>query len=97
MCRFDAHSMHWNGAFASMLFLNHWEFTRNITFANETVYPLVSGLVSWWSCFLQRDKSRDGRLVLEDWNVIDPDESGENQVRNGANFGFMPGPDHMKH
>ena len=75
--------MHWNGAFASMLFLNHWEFTRNATFARETVYPLVAGLVSWWSCFLQRSNSSDGALILEDWNALDPDESGENQpVRN---------------
>ena len=69
--------MHWNGPFAAMLFLNHWEYTRNASFARSTVYPLVSGLVSWWSCFLQRSKDGDGRLVLEDWNPIDPDESSE--------------------
>ena len=46
--------MHWNGDFAALLFVNNWEYTRNETFARETVYPLVSGLVSWWSCFLQR-------------------------------------------
>lgn len=71
--------MHWNGAFASMLFLNDWEYTRNTTFARKYTYPLVSGLVSWWSCFLQRSKNANGTLLLNDWNPIDPDESAENQ------------------
>ena len=76
-------SMHWNGAFASMLFLNHWEYTRNETFARQSIWPLVSGLVSWWSCFLQRSRSANGSLLLTDWNPLDPDESGEDQeVRN---------------
>ena len=71
--------MHWNGAFASMLFLNNWEYTRNVSFAKQYTWPLVSGLVSWWSCFLQRSTSANGSLLLNDWNAIDPDESGENQ------------------
>jgi hypothetical protein len=72
-------SMHWNGAFASMLFLNNWEYTRNVSFAKQYTYPLVSGLVSWWSCFLQRSTSANGSMLLNDWNPIDPDESAENQ------------------
>jgi hypothetical protein len=72
-------SMHWNGAFASMLFMNDWEYTRNTSFAKQYTYPLVSGLVSWWSCFLQRSTSANGTLLLNDWNSIDPDESAENE------------------
>jgi hypothetical protein len=72
-------SMHWNGAFASMLFLNNWEYTRNASFAKQYTYPLVSGLVSWWSCFLQRSTSTNGSLLLNDWNQMDPDESAENE------------------
>ena len=75
MCR----SMHWNGAFASMLFLNNWEYTRNASFARQYTYPLVSGLVSWWSCFLRRSTGANGSLLLNDWNPLDPDESAENE------------------
>ena len=70
--------MHWNGAFAAMLFLNRFEYTGggNIddqTFAREQLWPLVSGLVSWSSCYLARSTGADGRLLLEDWNALDPD------------------------
>ena len=80
--------MHWNGAFASMLFLNHFEYTRNATFARQTIWPLVDGLVRWWSCFLQRSKGSDGSLLLNDWNPIDPDESGENQEVHNPMIGL---------
>ena len=80
--------MHWNGAFASMLFMNHFEYTRNTTFARQTTWPLVSGLVNWWSCFLQRSKGDDGSLLLDDWNPIDPDESGENQEVHNPMMGL---------
>ena len=64
------------------LFCNS-RYTRNETFARKTVYPLVSGLVSWWSCFLQRSTGADGKLLLEDWNPTDPDASHEGQpVKN---------------
>ena len=70
--------MHWNGAFAAMLFLNRFEYTGggnidNQTFAREQLWPLVSGLVSWSSCYLARSTGADGRLLLEDWNAVDPD------------------------
>eukprot|EP01050_Picozoa_sp_SAG11_P020454 SAG11_NODE_3450_length_2441_cov_1.382579_2_plen_288_part_00 len=73
-----------NGDFASLLFLNHFEYTRDRTFARQIVWPLVSGLVNWWSCFLQRSKGANGGgLLLEDWNAAYPDEQNECQpVRN---------------
>jgi hypothetical protein len=81
--------MHWNGDFASMLYLNHFEYTRNMTCARQTIWPLVDGLVNWCSCFLQRSKGADGSLRLDDWNPIDPDESGENQeVHNPVRWNF---------
>ena len=74
--------MHWNGAFAAMLFLNRFEYTggggnidNQTSFAREQLWPLVSGLVSWSSCYLARSTGgADGnRLLLEDWNAVDPD------------------------
>ena len=59
--------------------MNNWEYMRNASFAKEYTYPLVSGLVSWWSCFLQRSTSANGSLLLNDWNPIDLDESAENE------------------
>ena len=82
--------MHWNGAFAAMLFLNRFEYTGggnidNQTFAREQLWPLVSGLVSWSSCYLARSTGgADGnRLLLEDWNAVDPDgESAHTHAQN---------------
>ena len=48
-------AMEWNGAFASMLFINHWEYTRNATFLTEVAHPLLSGLMEWFACTLQKD------------------------------------------
>jgi hypothetical protein len=49
--------------------LNHYEYTRNKTFARQTIWPLVDGLVNWWSCFLKHSVGADGGLLLEDWNA----------------------------
>ena len=64
--------------------MNHWEYTRNKTFAREKTWPLVEGLVNWWSCFLKRSAIDNGtKLVLDDWNAIYPDEEHETQpVKN---------------
>ena len=70
-----------NGDFASLLFLNHYEYMRNKTFARHTILPLVTGLLNWWTCFLESSVGTGGRL--EDWNPVYPDEENECQpVRN---------------
>lgn len=73
--------MHWNGAFAALLFINHFEYTRDIAFAKEYTYPLINGLNSWWRCFLKRteigiDKNK---YIYEDVNQWNPDNQHENQ------------------
>jgi hypothetical protein len=80
--------MHWNGDFASLLFLNDWEYTRNKTFARQSVWPLVSGLVNWLSCFLHRSIGADGSPVLEDWNPRYEDEEHECMPRRNPMIGL---------
>lgn len=46
--------MHWNGAFAALPFINHFEYTLDVDFAAANTYPLLDGLMAWWSCFLQK-------------------------------------------
>jgi hypothetical protein len=71
--------MHWNGAFAALPFVWHYEYTRNLTFAASVTYPLLDGLNAWSHCFLQRQQQPDGSYTLEDWNDATPDQEFENQ------------------
>ncbi len=50
-----------NAMYASLLFLQNWEYTGNITFAREFTYPLVSNLTEFFHCMLTRDPD-DGLL-----------------------------------
>lgn len=52
--------MHWNGHFAALPFISHWEYTANASFANSTVYPLLDGLNAWWLCSLNRTTTGPG-------------------------------------
>ena len=75
--------MHWSGGFASMLFLNHWEYTKNVSFARSTVLPLVMGLLDFWGCYLTNGTLPGGSSsteslpsssspppsILQDWPV----------------------------
>ena len=70
--------MHWNGAFAAMLFINHWEYTRNTTFVATTAYPFLTGLLDFWSCWLTKNPAAnhgDGHEYV-DW----PDQCAEGQT-----------------
>ena len=74
---------HYEGPFAALLFINHWEYTRDASFAKTTTLPLLDGINAWSHCYLHRGRSSNGSLVLEDWNAISPDEVLENNpVRN---------------
>jgi hypothetical protein len=68
--------MHWNGNFASLLFINKWEYTRNATWAKEVAYPLLDGLNAFWSCYLTRSPT-DG--LYHDFNAADPDAEHEGE------------------
>lgn len=76
--------MHWNGNFASLLFINHWEYTRNVTFAKRNTVPLLEGIAAWWTCYL----SSDGSGGYEDWNVYSPDDEHEGQKRRDPQIGL---------
>jgi hypothetical protein len=65
-------AMQWNGAFASMLFINHWEYTRDVTFLRNVTYPLLSGLMDWWACTLTLDPTTN---LYVDY----PDDAAEGQ------------------
>lgn len=70
----------WNGLFASLLFINRWEYTRNTTWAKTTAYPLLNGLNAWWSCFLKKEiVGTSGAYVYHDTSSVDPDNEHENQ------------------
>ena len=72
----------WNGLFASLLFINHWEYTRNVTWASTQAYPLLDGLNAWWSCFLEKvpDRTNASAYVYHDTSTVDPDNEHENQA-----------------
>jgi hypothetical protein len=83
--------MHWNGNFASLLFINKWEYTRNVTWAREVAYPLLDGLNAWWGCFLEKvpDNTTGGSgYVYHDSNAKDPDDLGEGQKVQDPQIGL---------
>jgi len=72
--------MHWNGPFAALLFINHWEYTRDLSFARASVYPLLTGLLAWWQCYLTVERDPlTGATVYHDDNKLNPDASHEGQ------------------
>ena len=63
------------------MFVNHWEYTQNKTFAKEFAYPLLEGLNAWWGCFLKKvaRAGATGGYVYTDDSSGDPDNEHENQ------------------
>lgn len=77
--------MAWNGHFASLLFINHWEYTRNASFARDVTLPLLSGLNDWWACYLNKSVTGPDSHVYNDNNAFNPDYEHEGQkVRRHA-------------
>ena len=66
--------MTWNGPQAALLFANHWEFTRNESFARDVVYPLFDAMNSWWLCYLNHTGGE-----WSDVNSFNPDYEHEGQ------------------
>jgi hypothetical protein len=77
-----------NGNFAALLFINHWEYTQNLTFAREQVYPLLEGLNAWWGCFLDKVPTPGGGYVYADTSTADPDNEHENQLCANPQIGL---------
>lgn len=75
--------MQWNGAYAALLFVNNWEYTRDTEFARNKTLPLLDGLNAWSHCYLLRNGS-----VLEDWNPIVPDQGMENRPDRNPSIGL---------
>ena len=73
--------MHWNGGFASMLFINHWEYTRNVSFLESTTYPILTGLMDWWACYLTKTNMTSS--ATKDDNVAGEGRGG-NKGRSGG-------------
>lgn len=74
--------MNWNGMFAALPFINDFEYMQNLSFARDTVYPLLDGLNEWSHCYLQKSGSGSD-YILEDWRKKAPDQEHEGQnVRN---------------
>lgn len=72
--------MHWNGMFAALPMISHWEYTRNASVARAALLPLLEGLNAWSACFLRNVSSGgSGGHVLEDFRLGYPDEEHENQ------------------
>jgi hypothetical protein len=88
--------MHWNGNFAALLFINKWEYTRNLTWAREAAYPLLDGLNGWWGCFLEKVPATNATAgggggsgyVYHDANAKDPDDLGEGQKVQDPQIGL---------
>lgn len=68
--------MSWNAAHAVLLFVNHFEYTRNVTFARDVTLPLLSGIASWYASYLRRDATTG---VWHDDNTRSPDMEHEEQ------------------
>lgn len=73
--------MHWNGFFAALNFIKHWEYTRNVSFARSFTYPLLDGLNSWSHCYLQNVSTGPGpgQYVYNDYRPAYPDQEHEQQ------------------
>ena len=66
--------MTWNGPQATLLFANHWEYTRNASFARDVIFPLFDSMNAWWLCYLNHTTER-----WNDINDFNPDYEHEGQ------------------
>ncbi len=73
--------MSWNGHFAALPFISHFEYTRNASFVLDNTLPLITGLNDWWACFLNKtvDSTAPDGYVYNDVNAFNPDYEHEGQ------------------
>jgi len=80
--------MHWNGNFATLPLINLWEYTYgyNISYINDYLYPLISGINEWWSCYLNKTTlestliNTKNNYVYRDNRILNPDAEHEGQL-----------------
>jgi len=73
--------MAWTGHFASLAFINHWEYTRNASFALSATLPLLDGLNKWYACYMSKhvDPHNSSNYWYMDDNPFNPDMESEEQ------------------
>jgi hypothetical protein len=74
--------MAWNGAYSALPFINHFEYTRNLTFAANVTLPLLHGLNAWLGCYWNKTRTGPGPddYVYADDNPFNPDYEHEGQT-----------------
>lgn len=74
--------MHWNGNFAALPLINLWEYTYgyNVTYLQEYLYPFISGINDWWSCYLNKTYLNPDSYLYQDNRVLNPDAEHEGQL-----------------
>eukprot|EP01043_Picozoa_sp_COSAG02_P005879 COSAG02_NODE_162_length_32474_cov_13.222511_15_plen_463_part_00 len=46
--------MQWTGSWTCLLFIEHFEYTRDVATMRNYTIPLLSGLLDYWSCYLSK-------------------------------------------
>lgn len=46
--------LQWTGSWTAMLFIEHFEYTRDVATMARLTYPLLEGLLDYWSCYLTK-------------------------------------------
>jgi hypothetical protein len=76
--------MQWTGSWAAMLFIEHFEYTRDLRIVAEMSFPLLSGLLDYWSCYLTRvpDPSSPDGYRYDDLHdrYAEPPPAGTNPI-----------------
>lgn len=68
--------MTWNLPHALLPMINHFEYTQNLSFAASTIYPLLSGVMDWYGCYLAFNASTG---LWSDFNAFNEDMEHEEQ------------------
>jgi hypothetical protein len=77
--------MQWNGPYATLLFINAWEYTHDAAFAKNSTLPLLEGINAWSHCYLQKNKTTGN---LDDTNDNTPDQIFENSPAKNPAVGL---------
>jgi hypothetical protein len=82
--------MTWNGPFASLLFINAFEYGRDADFAANVTLPLLAGMNAWWACYLVKTPTGPGPddYVWADTNPYRKDMQAENQAVPNPQLGL---------
>jgi len=68
--------MTWNLPHALLLFVNHFEYTLNASFAETVIWPAIAGTMDWYACYLTYNATSG---LWRDDNPWNPDYEHEGQ------------------